>query len=79
MLLYNKSKIVIKHKSIDKEYSITWKYNNKISCYTITVNRYVNGYLSPGYSKEFYLNSLDILENKLDNFVNIDNCIVRAY
>ncbi len=79
MLLHNKSIIRIKHKKKDMECSITWKYDNKKSIYKIIVNKYVNGYLSPGYSKEFYLNSLDILEDKLDNFFNIDNCVVKLY
>ena len=78
MLLYNKSKIVIKHKLKDMEYSITWKYDKKLANYQVTIEKYINGYLSSGYTKQFYLNNLDILETKLSNFVNIDNCIVNC-
>ena len=74
MLLYNKSKILIKHKTKDLEYSITWKYNNKLSNYHVTSEKYVNGYLSPEYTTEYTVSSLDYLEN-----LNIDNFIVKAY
>ena len=79
MLLYNKSKIIIKHKLLDREHSITWRYNNKKSNYHVTIERYNNGYCNTGYTKEFYLNNLDKLETKLDNFVNTENCIVKSY
>ena len=74
MLLYNKHKIVIKHKTKDMEYSITWKYNNKLSNYHVTTEKYLNGFLRPGCSREFNTNSLDCLEN-----LDIDNFIVKAY
>ena len=79
MLLHNKSKIIIKHKLLDKEYSINWKYDNKLSNYQVTIEKYNNGYLYAGYSKQFYLDNLDLLENKLDMFVNIENCAVKSY
>ncbi len=79
MLLYNKSKISIKHKLKDMEYSITWKYDNKLSNYQVTIEKYINGYLNAGYTNQFYLDNLDILENKLYSFVNCDNCIVKSY
>jgi len=79
VLLYNKSKIVIKHKLKDMEYSISWKYDNKLSNYQVTIERYINGYLCPGCTNQFYLDNLDILENKLDNFVNCDNSMVKSY
>ena len=79
MLLYNKSKISIKHKLKDVEYSVTWKYDNKLSNYQVTREKYINGYLCPGCTNQFYLDSLNMLENKLDNFVNIENCIVKCY
>ena len=79
MLLYNKSKIVIKHKVKDLEYSITWKYDNKLSNYQITIEKYNNGYCNTGYTRQFYLNNLDMLEVKLELFVDCENCIVKAY
>ena len=79
MLLHNKNKILIKHKTKDIEYSITWKYDNKLSNYHITIEKYINGYLSPGYTRQFYLNNLDMLEVKLGLFVDCNNCTVEAY
>ena len=79
MLLYDKSKISIKHKLKDLEYSITWKYDKELSNYQITIEKYNNGYCNTGYTRQFYLDSLDMLENNLDNFVNTENCIVKSY
>ena len=79
MLLYNKNKIIIKHKTKDIEYSITWKQDNKLPNYHITIEKYNNGYLSSGYTRQFDLNNLDMLEVKLGLFVDCENCIVKAY
>ena len=77
MLLYNKSKISIKNKTKDIEYSVTWKHNK--NNYHVVIGRYVNGYLSSGYTREYILNSLDILEDKLDTFLNIKDYIIKTY
>ena len=79
MLLYNKSKIIIKHKRKDMFYTITWKHLNKLNNYHVSIEKYINGYLYAGDSKTYILDNLDILENKLDNFVNVNNCTIKAY
>ena len=77
MLLYNKNKILIKHKTKDIEYSVTWKHDK--NNYHVVIGRYVNGYLSSGYTKEYNLNSLDMLEDKLNKFLNIEDYIIEVY
>jgi len=77
MLLHNKTKIIVKHKILDSEYSITWKYDN--DKYKVTIEKYINGYLSPGYTKELELYDINILENKLDLLINCNNSTIKAY
>ena len=77
MLLYNKNKIVVKHKTKDIFYSVTWKHDK--NNYHVVIGRYVNGYLSSGYTREYNLDSLDMIENKLKTFLHLNDYIIKSY
>ena len=77
MLLHNKKMVRIKHKLIDKQHSITW--HDEKDKVKVTINEYINGYLNPGRSCEYFINDLTVPEEWIELFVGCENLTVKAY